>query len=253
MHTIVSLSSKREKLVEYSRFKNLKFEIQIRSILQHAWAEIEHDIGYKSALGIPKEIRRKFSRIAGLLETADENFCEVKQSINEYNNKITESKNELLNTDLNLNSLTIFTNEYSIVNELDKFICNINDNDWLEEEIDDESLSRNLERLSYFGVSTISDLNNLLIEKKEILKKFSKIFLSNNIDVDEEGIIEENAGGAYPIGISYLYLAYILLAESSSVEYQTRYIAIFIYDRDTDDDSIKELLNHVNTIYKKII
>ena len=45
-----------------------KFELQIRSILQHTWAAINHDLGYKSDFGIPKRITRDFSRIAGYIE-----------------------------------------------------------------------------------------------------------------------------------------------------------------------------------------
>ena len=61
-------------LRENKAFEGLKCEIQIRSVLQHAWAEIEHDLGYKSELTIPKEVRRSFSRLAGLLELGDKEF-----------------------------------------------------------------------------------------------------------------------------------------------------------------------------------
>lgn len=49
-------------------------EIQVRTILQHAWAEIEHDIQYKSVETIPSSIRRRFMAVAGLLEIADREF-----------------------------------------------------------------------------------------------------------------------------------------------------------------------------------
>ena len=41
------------------------FEVQIRSILQHAWAEMEHDLGYKSRDAVPREVRRRFNRLSG--------------------------------------------------------------------------------------------------------------------------------------------------------------------------------------------
>ncbi|HJH26042.1 MAG TPA: hypothetical protein C5S37_04530 [Methanophagales archaeon] len=64
LHYVVELSEARARLPEYERFKNLLCEVQIQSNLQHAWAEIEHDLGYKSSIEIPKDIRRRFSRLA---------------------------------------------------------------------------------------------------------------------------------------------------------------------------------------------
>jgi hypothetical protein len=46
-------------------------------VLQHAWAEIEHDIQYRSVETIPSEIRRRFMALAGLLEIADREFQAV--------------------------------------------------------------------------------------------------------------------------------------------------------------------------------
>lgn len=67
-----------------SQFPGVPFEVQIRSILQHAWAEIEHDLGYKSREVVPLEIRRRLSRLAGLLEVADEEFMAVGQLTLDY-------------------------------------------------------------------------------------------------------------------------------------------------------------------------
>ena len=49
------------------------FEIQIRSILEHAWAENEHEL-YKSGIEISKESSRDFAAIAGTLELLDREF-----------------------------------------------------------------------------------------------------------------------------------------------------------------------------------
>jgi hypothetical protein len=69
----------------------IKFEIQMRSSLQHTWAEIEHDLGYKSMYEVPREVRREFSRIAGLLELADESFVRIRSKIADYNKQTTEN------------------------------------------------------------------------------------------------------------------------------------------------------------------
>lgn len=62
----------------------MHYEVQIRSILQHAWAEIEHDLGYKSREAVPREVRRRFYRLAGLLEMADEEFMALHRLSRDY-------------------------------------------------------------------------------------------------------------------------------------------------------------------------
>lgn len=74
IHYLVRLKNNRTALPEYSRFRDLTTEIQVRTILQHAWAEIEHDIQYKSLDTIPTSIRRRFMSLAGMLEIADREF-----------------------------------------------------------------------------------------------------------------------------------------------------------------------------------
>jgi ppGpp synthetase/RelA/SpoT-type nucleotidyltranferase len=47
IHYTVSLNDARTALAEYAKFKGLRCEIQIQTILIHAWAETSHDITYK--------------------------------------------------------------------------------------------------------------------------------------------------------------------------------------------------------------
>ena len=74
VHYLVRLGSNRKSLSEYKKFDGLIAEIQVRTVLQHAWAEIEHDIRYKSTSTIPQAISRRFMTLAGLLEIADREF-----------------------------------------------------------------------------------------------------------------------------------------------------------------------------------
>lgn len=73
-HYLVRLNSARCSLPEYKEFKDLIAEIQVRTILQHSWAEIEHDIEYKSDSTMPSLIRRRFASLASLIEIADREF-----------------------------------------------------------------------------------------------------------------------------------------------------------------------------------
>jgi ppGpp synthetase/RelA/SpoT-type nucleotidyltranferase len=74
IHYLVRMKPERLALPEYRRFTNLVAEIQSRTILQHAWAEMEHDIQYKSVDVIPVSISRRFIALAGMLEIADREF-----------------------------------------------------------------------------------------------------------------------------------------------------------------------------------
>lgn len=73
-HFLVRYVPSRTILAEYRRFSGLIAEIQVRTILQHAWAEIEHDIQYKAIAAVPELIRRRFTSLAGLIEIADREF-----------------------------------------------------------------------------------------------------------------------------------------------------------------------------------
>jgi len=54
LHFVATLGAQRSALPEYSRFEKNVFEIQIRTVLQHAWAEIEHDRNYKFSSSLPR-------------------------------------------------------------------------------------------------------------------------------------------------------------------------------------------------------
>lgn len=84
VHQICQLSPERTSLPEYRSFQGLYFEIQIRSILQHAWAEIEHDLGYKTTHTVPGPLRRRFSILASLLELADDEFIRLRNELIAY-------------------------------------------------------------------------------------------------------------------------------------------------------------------------
>lgn len=58
-------------------------QVQIRTVLQHAWAEFEHDIRYKGT--VPEEhapdLDRRFTLAAGLLELADREFSTIRDRL----------------------------------------------------------------------------------------------------------------------------------------------------------------------------
>ncbi|MEQ9881428.1 hypothetical protein ABRP83_04475 [Pectobacterium brasiliense] len=112
LHYIVSLRKERSSLPEYSDFSDYKFEIQIRTILQHCWAEIEHKLGYKSKNSMPDEIRRLFSILSGNLELVDREFLNIKKEIQKYDKTV---RDEVLNNTVE----DIFINEISLIALID--------------------------------------------------------------------------------------------------------------------------------------
>ncbi|MFN2339712.1 MAG: GTP pyrophosphokinase family protein [Halanaerobium sp.] len=87
IHYIAELSQEKISETELESFAGLKFEIQIRSILQHAWAEIEHDRNYKFKGELPKRLQRRFYALAGMLEIADREFNTLAEEVEKFRQK----------------------------------------------------------------------------------------------------------------------------------------------------------------------
>ncbi|MBS1831788.1 MAG: hypothetical protein JST65_03700, partial [Acidobacteria bacterium] len=78
-HYVISFSESHVAIPTFKEFQGLKAEVQLRSILQHAWAEIEHDdLGYKNTHSVPRDVRRGLARVAALLEVADREFASIR-------------------------------------------------------------------------------------------------------------------------------------------------------------------------------
>lgn len=78
-HYVVRLRADRRQLPEYKAFTNLWAEIQIRTVLQHAWAAIDHKLRYKTTADVPRQIRRRLFRVSALLELADSEFAGLQE------------------------------------------------------------------------------------------------------------------------------------------------------------------------------
>ena len=78
-HLIASLLPERVELFEFRKLAKLKMEIQIRTVLQHAWAVLDWRLRYKTEKETPRELRRKLYRVSALLEAADDTFWDLLQ------------------------------------------------------------------------------------------------------------------------------------------------------------------------------
>ncbi|HOD36645.1 MAG TPA: hypothetical protein PLR20_12695 [Syntrophales bacterium] len=89
VHYLVELPPEEIDRPDRMGFRGLVAEIQVRTILQHAWAEIEHDLQYKSVRSMPSSTRRRLCALAGMLEVADREF----QAIHDEDEKLRKHEN----------------------------------------------------------------------------------------------------------------------------------------------------------------
>ena len=110
LHYVVELTQERSHLIEFRDFAGLKCEIQLRTALQHAWAEIQHDAEYKSEKDVPFELRRAFAGLAAVLELADKQFEQLGAEAEKLRLVVGEQvkKGELSEAEVNSDSLSTY-------------------------------------------------------------------------------------------------------------------------------------------------
>jgi putative GTP pyrophosphokinase len=110
VHYLVKFSGPRCQLPEYERYQGRISEIQVRTILQHAWAEIEHDIQYKAETTIPDSLKRRFLSLAGVVEVADREFQAISGEDERIRSDVTRlvGQNRLDEVELTPQSLKVY-------------------------------------------------------------------------------------------------------------------------------------------------
>jgi len=62
----------------------LRAEIQVKTILEHAWQVFNHDRAYKGAFKIPEKWEREMAALAAILEDADSSFASIETGLQRY-------------------------------------------------------------------------------------------------------------------------------------------------------------------------
>ena len=76
LHLDLKINDKRRALPEYGAYAFLRFEVQIRTIVQDAWSILDHKIKYKRS--IPARLKRRINALAAQFETVDHEFLAIR-------------------------------------------------------------------------------------------------------------------------------------------------------------------------------
>ena len=190
-----------------------RFELQMRTALQHVWSTIEHDTGYKGDVKIPREYLRQFSRLAGMLELVDDEFSRLRLLITDYRRQIlTLVKNgQLDEVPLSADSFRSYL-ELHPFDRLNKRIAAVN-----QAEIYTVSMLPYLPVLESFGMETLGDLQRL---------------------------IDNNSDDAYQLALSQLAITDLdILSSSSALQYLC---LVYILKHDGGREGLKTFYDTIN-------
>ena len=157
LHYVCSLPKSLYSDPALPELNEIRFEVQMRTALQHVWANMYHDTGYKSGLEVPPEHLRMLNRLAGVLELADDEFSRVRASINDYRRKV-----QSLVSDGNFDEVSLSGDSFNSYLALDPFgsltarIAAIN-----QAEVQEVSLMPYLGAMRLLGCETIGDVERL--------------------------------------------------------------------------------------------
>ncbi|WP_353886115.1 GTP pyrophosphokinase family protein [uncultured Deinococcus sp.] len=221
--------------------EKMRFEIQIRSILQHAWAEIEHDLGYKNRDAVPREVRRRFYRLAGLLEMADEEFMALARMNRDYAaNLPVRVAEEPEGVFVDVQSVTYLL-DVAPVRLLDEAVADALNVTLLVGWPDPERPQRLTSLLHYIGVRSVGQLQKELARHETDILRFAAALMPRLREAWTP------AGGARP-GTSLVH--YALLRACTNPGLDPAYIVSLL---DLTSESGLQMAGTVREVYESVI
>lgn len=182
---------------QYPEINELRFELQMRTALQHVWANMYHDTGYKSGVEVPPEHLRNLNRLAGMLELADEQFSHIRTEINDYRRRV-----QALVISGNFNEVKLDGDTYRSYLDLEPFrklvvkIAAIN-----QAEVYYDSLLVYLNVFQKLGFQTLGDIERLKSDYAENAYKLAVYqFAGTDLDIIAQSAAVQNLCVAYILG-----------------------------------------------------
>lgn len=186
-----------------------RFELQLRTTLQHAWAAINHDTGYKSGVEIPREYMRRMNRLAGMLEMADDEFSRIRTELNDYRRRVQQlvQNGKLDDVLLDGDTFRSFLNVRPL-DPLNKRIAAIN-----QAEIQEAPMMNYLPVFKAFGCKTLGDVQRLIKKHEDDAYRLARHQLGNtDLDIISSAVGLQNIcivfilrSGGGKIGLTRLF------------------------------------------------
>lgn len=169
-HYVVKPTAARCDLPEWAPFEDLSAEIQVRTVLQHAWGAISRKLAYASVREAPRDLQRNLNRLSALLELADDEFVDIRLAREEIEQQY-DREVERGNLDLNVDesSLEIYLRESGVADRLSRLAEEAGSGSvqdsiaiWGEErfrEVRQEEIRDLMNLLGRLGIEQISELD----------------------------------------------------------------------------------------------
>ncbi|MFB7893695.1 GTP pyrophosphokinase family protein [Microbacterium sp. NPDC056044] len=233
-HLVLTLKPPRSDLTEWGPYRDIRFEVQVRSILQHAWAEIEHDLGYKYEPGIPSHLRRKFAILAGALESADNSFDDLAVKVAEHVATVTDAVQSGVEVSVDRDSIRALATGDSAIARADRAIADAIGAS-LSATIANDYAEERAGELIDLGLETTEAVGNAIEDHFEALVAFAVAWFTqarpypdeDDPAVDEDGRFRELTPG---VSLFYWYLHGVIELNDDQLLEET-----MLQDMDTDE------------------
>ncbi len=168
LHYKVSLLPGKRYSQNLEAFQYLVFEVQIRTVAQHAWATIDHKLRYKTTEQIPKPILRQIFQLSALFELADTQFAQIKKQLElQAQHDLEMYKSGDLSARINALTLEYFLEKYRPI--IKALLLDAQQIGFSEMSVqhDPNTIRYLLTILKRLGITTMGELENLINEAEQ--------------------------------------------------------------------------------------
>ena len=194
LHYICRIPESSYKDPEHPELNKIRFEVQMRTVLQHAWANMNHDTGYKSGVEIPKVYLRNLSRLAGMLELVDDEFSRIRRELSDYRRNVQKlvSSGNLEEVQLDGDSFKSYL-QIGPFDALSKRIASIN-----QAEIQPVDLSGFLALFKAMGFKTLGDIAKMVKDYSDAAYQIACFQMGiTDLDIVSSSVAPQNLCTAY--------------------------------------------------------